>query len=322
MNLSPMVEVGNCYILINRLELAGDSLTVAPGLTLRRIPSEISVFDLAAAGAVGFREWALLEPVVQTCRVELESAKDGAVIPGYDQLNRAWLASALLLLRGFGRHLCVASSSYSWARIAGHQKRSSESFHEQASNEGIESAVFKPTRSLQPFAGGLLDYHIRILAATDFRSDPVTAEDAAWVYDHFEDFNELCAQNQACRFALEALADWRYSQNPRVAIARLWSGIESLFSVSAELVYRISIVAASLTAERGETRIARFEAFKKLYGIRSKAVHGEELSEQKLIEGVEQSASLLRDLLLVALRSKSHFTTDIMNQAVMGNMES
>jgi hypothetical protein len=37
-------------------------LTLAPGLTLVPLDSSLSVFDLAAAGAVGFREWAMLEP--------------------------------------------------------------------------------------------------------------------------------------------------------------------------------------------------------------------------------------------------------------------
>ncbi len=56
------------------------------------------MFDLAAAGAVGFRAWATLEPISPLCTCEIEAARDSDVVPGYDTLNRAWLASALLVL--------------------------------------------------------------------------------------------------------------------------------------------------------------------------------------------------------------------------------
>jgi len=294
-------------------------MLVAPGLTLRRIPDKLTVFDLAAAGSVGFREWALLEPILPTCTVELESAKEAAVVPGYDHLNRGWLISSLLLLRGFGEHLAVACASYSWLQIAGHQKRTSGSFHEQLRNQGVLKAIYRPIASLPEFSGGLLDFHVRLITLREFTARPVTVEDAKWLQEHFDAFNELCTANRPFRLALEALADCRYSQNSRVAIARLWSGIESLFSVSAELVYRISIVGASLLTDRGKERIEKFSQLKKLYGLRSKAVHGEHLSDESLADAVDQSFALLRDLLLVALKKRSHFTAEIMDNAVMGN---
>jgi hypothetical protein len=46
----------------------------------------LSVFDLAAAGAVGFREWAMLEPLAAACTSGIESAADAATLPGYDAL--------------------------------------------------------------------------------------------------------------------------------------------------------------------------------------------------------------------------------------------
>src|SRR5215470_4572122 len=125
-------------------------LALAPGLTLVPLESPLSVFDLAAAGAVGFREWAMLEPISRLCTSEIETAKDSDVVPGYDTLNRAWLASALLVLRGFSRHLGIACSSYSWNLVAGHQTRHSETFKEQLAQEGINAAVHKPRRDLPP----------------------------------------------------------------------------------------------------------------------------------------------------------------------------
>ncbi len=105
---------GNWYVLVFGLTMDTSPLTVASGLTVKALDAPLSVFDLAGAGAVGFREWAVLELLAAGCTCEIESAADAAMTPGYDALNRAWLVSALLKLRGFTGHLSLACSSYSW----------------------------------------------------------------------------------------------------------------------------------------------------------------------------------------------------------------
>ena len=119
---------GNWYVLAAGLPSPTKPLVLASGLSVRPLNSELTVFDLAAAGGEGFREWATLEPLVTACTCEIESTKDSDTSPGYDTLNRAWLASALLVLRGFSQHVCLACSSYSWSTIAGHQARTSDVF--------------------------------------------------------------------------------------------------------------------------------------------------------------------------------------------------
>jgi hypothetical protein len=57
------IHQGNWYVLVMGLPRPEQPLTLAAGLTLVPLDSPLSVFDLAAAGAVGFREWAMLEPV-------------------------------------------------------------------------------------------------------------------------------------------------------------------------------------------------------------------------------------------------------------------
>ena len=47
------------HVLICGLALDGDYFELGEGITIRRLPNALSVFDLAAAGAVGFREWAV-----------------------------------------------------------------------------------------------------------------------------------------------------------------------------------------------------------------------------------------------------------------------
>jgi hypothetical protein len=263
------------------------------------------VFDLAAAGAAGFREWAVLEPVSRICACEIETAKDSDVVPGYDTLNRAWLASALLVLRGFSRHLGVACSSYSWNKIAGHQERTSHVFREQLRAEGVHAAVYESRRDLPPFQGSLLDFHTKLLIDRDSRNDSVTEEDATWIHTHFNTFNQLASESDAFRLALEAAIDWRYSKEPRLAVGRLWSGI------------RLSILCASLLEERGERRKARFQAVKKLYGLRSKAVHGEALSQEQLVSAMNDSYRRLRELLLTI--EKGHvLTVNDFDEALFG----
>src|SRR5436309_1148110 len=135
---------GNWYVLLAGLPPFESTLVLSPGLALRPLASPLSVFDLAAAGAVGFSGWAALEHFSRTCTAEIESAKDASILPGYDTLNRAWLATGLLVLRGFTKLWGVACSSYSWNLIAGNQPRHSEQFREQARREGIDKAVFQP----------------------------------------------------------------------------------------------------------------------------------------------------------------------------------
>lgn len=309
---------GNWYVLVQGLPRPEAPLTLAPGLTLVPLESPLSVFDLAAAGAVGFREWAMLEPVSHLCTCEIETARDSDVAPGYDTLNRAWLVSALLVLRGFSRHVGLACSSYSWSLIAGHQKRTAQVFQEQAATEGVDAAVYSPKRDLPPFKGNALDFHPRVLVDSGARIDPVSSDDADWIAAHFETFNRLASKSEPFRLALEAATDWRFAKEPRLAVSRIWSGIEALFGISSELVYRISILCASLLEERGEPRKAKFQAVKRLYGLRSKAVHGEPLPQEQLVAAMNDSLRLLRELLLLTIERGHVFGAEDFDDALFG----
>ena len=286
------------HVLVCGLQLSEDTLELGPHLSIRRLVNPLSVFDLAAVGAVGFREWAALEPFATSVTAEVISLAEAERLQGYDPLNRAWLASALLVLRGFARHLCPAVSSYSWNMIAGHQAQTSGSFREQLIEEGVESAVYRPRRSLPPFRGGLLDYHLKLLLPKQIKTEPLDVAEANWCQEHFEEFNRLAHGEERFRFALEAAVDWRYAKDPRASIARIWAGIESLFGINAELVYRVSLFASTIMAERGAARVDAYRRAKSIYGIRSKAVHGEPLSDAKLTSGLHDSFEILRTILL------------------------
>lgn len=291
MESDPNATDGNWYVLLVGVPPFASPLILAPGLGLRPLDSPLNVFTLAAAGAVGFRGWAALEQFAHGCSCEIESAKDADVAPGYDTLNRAWLANCLLVLRGFTSQWGVACSGYSWNLVAG-------------------------KHSLPPFRGNLLDYHTSCFVDAGCRKDAPTVEDAAWVHQHFDVFNHLASDNEPFRFALEAANDWRFAKEPRSAVARVWGGIEALFGISSELVYRISLYSASLLAKRGEARKRKFEEVKRLYSLRSKVVHGEKLAEEKIFQALSDSFHLLRDLLLLAVERGRPVTTADVDDAI------
>ncbi len=293
------------HVLVCALPVSGDSFDLGSSLRLRRLVSPLSVFDLAAVGAAGFREWATLEPLVTTATAEIMSPTNADTDPGYDALNKCWLVSTLLVLRGFARQVCPAVSSYSWNLIAGHQDRTKDVFHQQLRDEGIEKAVHESRRALPSFQGGLLDYHLRIFVPRNVRENVFDELEAEWIRQNFDAFNVLAGHDERFRFALEAVVDWRYAKDPRAGMARLWAGIESLFGITTEIVHRISLLGATVLAQRGSERLAAYRKIKTLYGIRSKAVHGEPLPEEKLMTGLQDSFEMLRVLLLDAVERRA-----------------
>ena len=309
---------GNWYVLVYGLQLEHSPMHLGSGLTLLNLGAPLTVFDLAAAGAAGFSAWATLEPFAPGCMCEIESAVDAATKPGFDALNRAWLVSATLVLRGFGRHLCLACSAYPWSTIAGHQKRTAGVFKAQMAEEGVQAAVHQSRRELPTFKGQLLDYHLHPFSTASFKDVPVTSADARWIKRHFDTFNKLAHESERFSFSLESAVDWRFQKDRRAAIARLWSGIEAVFGIEQELVFRVSLTIASLLAPRGEERLSKFEAVKKLYATRSKAVHGESLSEDALSAAIGESYDILRLLLMHQVELGRVFTKKDCERAVLG----
>lgn len=294
-------EPESWHVLVVGLPLAEQNFDLGSSLKIRRLVGPLTVFDLASAGAVGFREWATLEPLAPMATAEIISPTTEATLPGYDALNKCWLASALLVLRGYARHICPAASGYSWNFIAGHQKGRSETFRKQLKEEGVQDAVYNPRDSLPPFQGGLLDYHLQLFIPPKAKKEPLNQEEATWISDNFEKFNLLAANDERFRFGLEAAVDWRYTKKPRVAMSRLWSGIESIFGIKSELVYRISLLISTIIADRGSDRIDMFKKSNNLYDVRSKAVHGGTIDDNKLILGVFESYEILRKILIDAV---------------------
>jgi hypothetical protein len=75
-------------------------------------------------------------------------------------------------------------------------------------------------------------------------------------------------------------------------------------------------MAASILHPRGPQRRECFHRVKKLYGVRSKAVHGDDISEERLTEGLDGSFCLLRDLLLAFIIRGSAYTDEDYEHAI------
>jgi hypothetical protein len=303
---------GNWHILVLNLPVKGDGFSLGSGLWIKPINEKLNVFNMAALGAIGFREWAVLEPMTGGLHSEIVSAKDGDTIPGYDALNRAWLALALLCLRGYTLQMGIACSSFSWDEAEGLRKGVSSKFikKEIVGDDGAETPQEK-----NEFIGGLLDYHIKIIRTKNPKTE-LSLTDANWVAEHFEKFNRLAAESAAFRFSLEAAVDWRFSKDVRAAISRVWAGIESVLELKMETVYRLSTIVASLFAPRGPERIQKFKATKKLYDTRSKAVHGGTLKPETLADALDESFSILSGLLLLCIEKGKVLDNDDFEKAL------
>lgn len=299
---------GNCYVLLYGVPRPSRPVTLAPGISVLPLPYPLDLFDLLALGAVGFRASSALEPFIRGCTCEIESAVDSATKPGFNALNRAWLAVALLVLQGFRSAMGVAVSRYRWQDVP--IPGSSASW-----NEPVAPSKRRARTDLPPFQGGLLDLHFRMLSAGD-QPRELTAACTDWLAEAFPVANLLATEHPSFYLALQAATDWRFATDARSAIARLWSGIEAIFGVSSELVFRISLLAASLLEPRSESRLTRFKEIKQLYGLRSKAVHGDKLSDTKLSEAMLGSFDLLRDLLILTLSRGRALAQEDFDEAV------
>jgi Apea-like HEPN len=152
-----------------------------------------------------------------------------------------------------------------------------------------------PVEQLKPDSTLVVtNYQLRGLSNHPVRS--MTDTEITWVEKNFGKARSLL-QNDYFRNAVHCLASYRWHSMPRARLAIIWSGIEGLFGVDSEIVFRVSIYAAKfLEPEDRVKQIEMFEKVKELYKLRSKAVHGGRMKGNPQ-NGVMESAELLRTLI-------------------------
>src|SRR5688572_21435346 len=97
----------------------------------------------------------------------------------------------------------------------------------------------------------------------------LTDADEEWLRNHFENARKLL-DTPAFQTAVHSLASFHWHSHPRAQLALIWAGIESIFGIESELVFRVSLYAARFLAsdDRSE-RLKIFSKVKKLYKERS-----------------------------------------------------
>lgn len=134
------------------------------------------------------------------------------------------------------------------------------------------------------------NYHLRGLSGGKIHT--VTEDEAVWIEKHIEKARSLM-DNSAFQNAVHSLSSYYWHPHPKAQLAVLWSGIEGLFNIESELVFRISLYAARFLAPNDEAERRRvFSEVKRLYKQRSAAVHGSTLKGDSA-QAVEDSTRLL-----------------------------
>ncbi len=132
----------------------------------------------------------------------------------------------------------------------------------------------------------------------------ITSDEADWITAHFDDARQML-ENGSFETAVHCLSTYRWHSLPRIRLAVLWAGIEALFGVNTEVVFRVSLyIARFLHSDDSDERKRAFESARRLYKRRSAAVHGSKIKGDSA-KAVEESAEVLRKLLIRCIEVRS-----------------
>jgi hypothetical protein len=133
---------------------------------------------------------------------------------------------------------------------------------------------------------------IRVLA----ESVEASRDSLDWARTNHDEFYRMFRSSEFLS-ALRCLGNVAYLQDAEVQIMLLWSGIEGLLCVDAELRRRLALYSALMVDGCPEDKVRYFEMVKQAYDTRSRAVHGGNLKRDKLELGVQDAMTILSDLL-------------------------
>jgi hypothetical protein len=136
--------------------------------------------------------------------------------------------------------------------------------------------------------------------------------DIEWVRKHIDSFQDLTHEARFMH-AITAFNEHPHHANVRMSCVSLWSGIESIFSIDAELRFRISAYVAAYLRERGNGRLNLYKRMKKLYDLRSKAVHGGKLSDDDIADHVKEVREILAECLVKIVQNGSIPSQDVLD---------
>ncbi|HET6203334.1 MAG TPA: hypothetical protein VFI25_11090 [Planctomycetota bacterium] len=151
------------------------------------------------------------------------------------------------------------------------------------------------------------------------RGEPVTISgaDLDWVNENLPAFGNLLKVPRF-RLAVECFTTHAHEASLRMTTASLWTGVEALFGINAEVRFRSAALVGAFLETRGRERVARYRAVKALYDLRSKAVHGGTLEDQALEQHIRDVRGVLSSLLRKIIESKHLPTDDEWDDVLLG----
>ena len=236
-----------------------------PSIILQRVEEPPSVIELAAAAK---------DPTICAAigryseRITYELAVRNVGSESRSSFILAYLIVAAIRARSLIRILVPAAANRSWSSIAAFEDKSCEV---QLVEDAPRTVKFSAPHRLMK-------------------------SDLEWVNDNFESFCKL-ALDARFRLALESLSIHDQVTNLRMVVSSLWSGIEAIAGIQTELRFRLSSYMAAMLEPKGTKRLEFYKRLKKLYDVRSKAVHGGQIGETALLEHIMEVRKILSLLL-------------------------
>jgi hypothetical protein len=273
------------YAIIG-LHLEGGSYAFTQNASITEVEAPPSEIELASA----LEKKHLLGAISrysQSIRNELVIQSD-ATHDDQWSFNLAWWITSLIRAKTNADILVPAAASYSWSVIAGVPRDSCRT-------QLLEDVPL--AKALE----GLVK---------------VTPADLDWVDRHLMMFADLL-ENPRFRLAVESLTTHHLQHSERMMVASLWSGIEAIFGINYELRFRLSALIATSLEPPGTRRVEVHKRCKKLYDIRSKAVHGAPMKRSEIYEHAIEVRRLLGRIICRFVEEGKLLSTDELEEALL-----
>lgn len=147
------------------------------------------------------------------------------------------------------------------------------------------------------------------------KQSKITKKDLNWVEENLMTITKLL-EKPNFRLATMSLTTYNHHADKRMCAAALWSGIESLFNINAELTYRLSAYVAAFLYKRGDKRLAAYKKNKKLYATRSQIVHGASMQDEDLLNHIQETRTVLCECLRTIIKNKKIPTNEDLDKLI------
>ncbi len=136
-------------------------------------------------------------------------------------------------------------------------------------------------------------------------SEALQRTDLEWLEKYFVNVLDLIWKHPSINIAIEAISLFHQQVSLRMSVIALWAGIEAIFGITSELRYRLAIEIAAYLEVDNKDRVNLYKKIKKMYDIRSKAVHGSNIDEKIIIEHIKETKSILRRILIKSIEANN-----------------